>query len=104
MKKRERTELELAIMWRKRKKKLKHDKLCAKLGIETPEQAKERYEEDMDFFYNAVPLERKQFFLDLFNKGIPLGKAAEETGIDMEIATQVIIRNAVGLIPVKAIK
>lgn len=104
MKKKEMTELEIAILHRERKKKLKRDILFAKLGIETPEQIEERFKKDMDDAYKAVPLETKQKFLDLFNKGVPLGKAADEVGIDHLIAAQVILRNAVELIPTKAVK
>ena len=97
-------ELQMAMMARERKKRLKRDILFDKLGIETPEQFRERKDREMDEAYEAVPLDTKQRFLDLFNKGKTLGEAAQEAGIDMMVASQVILRNAVELIPTKAVK
>lgn len=95
------TELERAMQARERKKKLRVDRAYDSLGMETPDQWKARYEREQDEAYKAVPIEAKQKFLDLFNQGIPLGKAAEMAGIDSMIAAQVIVRNAVQLTPTK---
>lgn len=96
--------LKQAIAARKRKKDAKTDRLFKRLGMESPSERKARLEDEMDIDYEEIPLEKKQQFLDLFNAGIPLGQAAEQVGIDSMMAAQVIIRNAVGLIPSKAIK
>ncbi len=96
--------LKLAVAARKRKKEAKIDRLHKRLGFEPPSERKARLEDEMNIDYESIPLEKKQRFLDLFNEGIPLGKAAETAGIDSMMAAQVIIRNAVGLIPSKAIK
>lgn len=96
--------LKQAIAASKRKRQAKEDRLWKRLGREAPSERKARKEDELDIDYNEIPLEKKQKFLDLFNEGIPLGKAAEQAGIDSMMAAQVIIRNAVGLIPSKAIK
>jgi hypothetical protein len=73
---------------------LKKDKLYAKLGIETNEAWHERYHREKDAAYNAVPLEKKQAFLDLFNKGGKnLGECCREIGIEADIAAEIIMRN-----------
>jgi len=44
--------------------------------------------------YDAVPLEKKQAFLDLFRKGgINLGDAAKEIGITSEVAGEVLMNS-----------
>lgn len=96
--------LKQAIAAQKRKKAAREDRLWKRLGRETPSERRQRKEDEMDIDYEEIPLEKKQQFLDLFNAGVPLGKAAEQVGIDNMMAAQVIIRNAVGLIPSKAIK
>ncbi len=96
--------LKQAIAAQKRRKQAKVDRLWKRLGREAPSETKARKEDELDIDYDEIPLEKKQRFLDLFNQGIPLGKAAEQVGIDSLMAAQVIIRNAVGLIPSKAIK
>lgn len=96
--------LKLAVAARKRKKEAKHDRLLKRLGMESNSEYKARKKDEMDIDYEDTPLESKQKFLDLFNNKTPLGEAAKQAGITVEIASQVIIRNAVGYIPVKAIK
>lgn len=96
--------LKQAIAAQKRKRQAKEDRLWKRLGREAPTERKARKEDELDIDYEEIPLEKKQQFLDLFNQGIPLGKAAEQVGIDAMMAAQVILRNAVGLIPSKAIK
>jgi DNA-directed RNA polymerase specialized sigma24 family protein len=87
------SELEYAQLHRKHKKKLKRDKIYAKLHMELPDLTEERYKMELDKWYNAVPIEKKQVFLDHLWDGKKLGEAAQLADISMEIAHQVIIRN-----------
>lgn len=98
------TELEIVLQNRERKKKLRSDILHDKLGIETTEQTMARLKKEREDAYAAVPIEKKQMFLDLFNGGYKLGQAAEKAGIDIIVAAEVILKNAVELIPTKVIK
>lgn len=87
------SELEYAQLHRKHKKKLKRDKTYAKLRWELPDLTEERYKMELDKWYNAIPLEKKQAFLDFMWGGKKLGESAELAGIPVEAAHQVIIRN-----------
>lgn len=87
------SELEYAELHRKHKKNLKQDKIYVKLHMELPDLTKERYQMELDKWYNAIPLEKKQAFLDFLWDGKKLGEAAELAGIPSEAAHQVIIRN-----------
>jgi len=87
------SELEYAQLHRKHKKKLKVDKIHARLRIELPDLTEERHKMELDKWYNAIPLEKKQAFLDYLWDGKKLGEAAELAGIESEAAHQVIIRN-----------
>lgn len=98
------SELEYAQLNRKHKKKLKVDRLHAKLQIELPDLRKERREMETDKWYNSVPLSKKQEFLDLMLAGKNLGEAAKAVGIDSEIASQVILRNMGSIFPTKVEK
>lgn len=99
------SELEYAQLNRKHKKKLKMDKLHAKLHLELPDQRTERRQMETDKWYNSVPIEKKQQFLDnmLIHK-MNLGDAAKAVGIDTEIASQVILRNMGSIFPTKVEK
>lgn len=99
------TELEMAQLNRKHKKKLKIDKLHAKLYLELPDQRTERRQMEQDKWYNSIPIEKKQEFLDLMIKeGKNLGDAAKAVGIDTEMASQVILRNMGSIFPTKVEK
>lgn len=98
------SELEMAQLNRKHKKKLKIDKLHAKLYLELPDQYSERKQMELDKWYGNVPLSKKQEFLDLMLAGKNLGEAAKLVGIDTEIASQVILRNMGQIFPTKVEK
>lgn len=99
------SELEYAQLSRKHKKKLKMDKLHAKLQMELPDLRTERRQLETDKWYNSIPIERKQEFLDLMIKqGKNLGDAAKAVGIDTEMASQVILRNMGSIFPTKVEK
>lgn len=98
------SELEIVLQARERKKKLQRDILFDKLGIETPEQFKERAEREREAEYAAIPLETKQKFLDLMNSGMKLGEARQAVGIDIMMAAMIIMKNTVELFPTKVIK
>lgn len=98
------TELEIVMQHRERKRKLRSDILHDQLGIETTEQIEQRLKKEREAEYNAVPIEQKQKFLDLFNSGLKMGQAAREAGIDIVVAAEVILKNAIELVPKKVIK
>lgn len=98
------SELEMAQLRRKHKKKLKIDKLHAKLHLDLPDEYRERKQMEQDKWYNSVPLSKKQEFLDLMLAGKNLGEAAKAVGIDTEIASQVILRNMREIFPTKVDK
>jgi hypothetical protein len=86
----------------KEKKDAKLDKLYKKLGMETHAETIARLDWEREEKYNAVPLEKKQKFLDLMWEGKNVGQASEEAGIDLDIGAQVLLRNAVSVFPTKA--
>lgn len=98
------SELEMAQLNRKHKKKLKIDKIHAKLYLELPDQMSERRKMEQDKWYGSIPLSKKQEFLDLMLAGKNLGEAAAAVGIDTEIASQVILRNMGQIFPNKVEK
>lgn len=83
------------------KKAAKLDNLYKKLGMETNAETKARLEWEREEKYKAVPLEKKQKFLDLMHSGKNVGQASAEAGIDSDIGAQVILRNAVSIFPTK---
>jgi len=95
------TELEYAQLHRKHKKKMKIDRLHVKIQREVPDLREERIKMEQDKWYGSVPLSKKQEFLDLMLSGKSLGDAAKEVGIDVEIASQVILRNMDQIFPRK---
>lgn len=83
---------------RKRIKELQKDvrleKAYLHFGLESPKLSEERRKREFEAQYSAVPLEKKQAFMDLWrNGGIGLGDAAEKVGITTEVASQVLLRN-----------
>lgn len=98
------TELEYAQLSRKHKKKLKIDRLHAKIKIELPDLREERRKMEQDKWYHSVPLSKKQEFLDHMLAGKNLGEAAKLVGIEVDIASEVILRNMVEIFPRKVEK
>lgn len=85
-------------------KSLKVEKAYSSLGIESPGAYKERRKRELDAEYASTPLETKQKFLDLMAEGRNLGQARTEANISIEVASQIILRNAesIDLFPRKA--
>lgn len=84
------------------RKQAKLDKLYKKIGMKTDAERRAEQQYLLDKEYEAIPLEKKQRFLDLMHQGKTVGEAAQEVGIDSLMGAQVILRNAVEIMPTKA--
>lgn len=89
---------------REDKKQAKLDNLFKKLGMKTASESKAEREYLENAAYEAIPLEKKQKFLDLMWAGKNVGEASKEVGIDSMMGAQIILRNAVSIMPTKAEK
>jgi hypothetical protein len=94
---------------RERDRKLRQDryfdKLAKILGMKTLGEMRQEREDALEYEYSQVPLETKQSFLDLMNnEGKNVGEAMEILGISLDVAGQVILRNAMHAFPTKANK
>jgi CRISPR/Cas system CMR subunit Cmr6 (Cas7 group RAMP superfamily) len=87
---------------REAKKQARLDKLYKKLGMKTSEESRAERQYMEDTAYAAISLETKQKFLDLMWSGKNVGEASKEVGIDSMMGAQIILRNAVGIMPTKA--
>ena len=87
---------------KKAKQEVKMDKIYKHFGMETTQETRDRLQYEQDQAYEAVSLETKQKFLDLMWEGKNVGEAAEAVGIDSSIGAQIILRNAVSVVPTKA--
>lgn len=67
----------------------KQKALMLKMGIELPKTA-EQYVKESDDKARALPVETRQKFLNLINKGKTIGEAKKECGIDLDTACGII--------------
>jgi hypothetical protein len=75
------------------KEKAKREEAYLKMGIEPFEAVWARKQKEQEAEYAAVPLETKQKFLDYMAEGKTVGEARDLTGISLDVACKIIIKN-----------